>query len=79
MLQNIKKTQTPWKNILLEKLSIIQLAMEFLILYGTQMFITIFTIACHIPILSQMHPVHTLHQSKVFISLQLTITETLYG
>jgi hypothetical protein len=34
---------TPWRRVLLEKLIVIQLVKKFPAIYGTQMFITMFT------------------------------------
>jgi hypothetical protein len=38
---------TQWSRVLLEKLILIQMVKKFLILYGTQSFITVFTTAYH--------------------------------
>ena len=50
---------TPWSRVLLEKLIGFQLVKKFSALYGTWRFITAFTSACHMSLLSQPNPIHT--------------------
>jgi hypothetical protein len=50
---------TPWCRVLLEKLTGLQLVKKFPAFYGTRRFITTFTIARHLSILSQPNTVHT--------------------
>jgi hypothetical protein len=47
---------TPWIRVLLEKLTVIQLVKEFSDLYRTRKFITVFTTAPRVPVLSQINP-----------------------
>jgi hypothetical protein len=39
---------SPWKAVLLEKLTSLQLVKKFTAFYGTRKFITAFTSACHL-------------------------------
>jgi hypothetical protein len=65
---------TPWSRGLLGKLTVSQLVKKFPAFYGTRRFITAFTRARHLSLLSQLNPVHALppsHFLKVLISESL--------
>jgi hypothetical protein len=70
----------PCSTILLEKLTITQLVKKFSVTYGTQRFIIVFTTSpLLVPILSQMHPVHTfptcflkIHPNIMFLSMSMS-------
>jgi hypothetical protein len=51
---------TAWSTVLLDKLTGLQLVKKFPAFYATRSFITAFTSACHLSVLSQLNPVHTL-------------------
>jgi hypothetical protein len=55
--QSITHSLTPWSKVLLEKLIGSQLIKKFPAFYGTRMFITAFTNACHLS-LSWARPIH---------------------
>ena len=54
----------PCSRVLLEKLTGSQLVKKFPALYGTRLFITAFTRARHLPIPSQINPVHAQHPNS---------------
>jgi hypothetical protein len=59
----IKYLLTTWSRFLLEKLTCFQLVKKFPTFYGTRRFITAFTSARHLSILSQPNSVHNPHPS----------------
>ena len=56
---NMTDLLTPWNRVLLEKLTSFQIVTKFPTFYGTQRFITTYTSAHHLSILSQLNPVNT--------------------
>ena len=71
---------TPWRRVLLEKLTGSQLFKKFPTFYGTRRFITTFTSARHpVPILSQIDPAHVLtsHFLKIYLNIILPFTPRL--
>jgi hypothetical protein len=67
---------TPWSRVLIEKLIVTQLINNFFSFYGNRNFITVFITL--VPILSQMHSVHTsLLSPKIHSHLRLGFLSTL--
>jgi len=48
MLRHTGSAGTPWRSVLLEKLTCLELVKKFLAFYGTRRFITAFTTARHL-------------------------------
>jgi hypothetical protein len=63
---------TPWRRVLLEKLIGLQLVKKFPVFYWTRMFITVFTIACHLS-LSWASPIQLLHPHRTSLRSILTL------
>jgi hypothetical protein len=68
---------TPWSRILLEKLTGLQLVNKFPAFYETRKFITAFTSALHLSILSQLDQTHT--PTSFFQKIRLNIYPPIYA
>ena len=65
---------TPWSTVLLEQLTGSQLVKKFHAFYGTRMFITAFTSACHLSILINLVHNLTSHFLKIHLNIILPST-----